>query len=258
MAELPDLTVFAEILTKHFKHKLLDRVEILVTKKLNTSVDHLKSEISNKKLKEVTRYGKTLRLLFTGGAVLQIHLMLRGELKLIDETFQPGKSTVIYLLFTNGKGFAVNDPFKQATPLLNPPEVTAPDALDLSASELESILAKASGNVKEVLMNQKLIRGIGNAYADEILWDARISPFSIVSQIPYTEIKKLYHSIGNVLRQAIKDLRKASGDDFKSELRDFMRVYTGKQKTSPTGAAIQSGKINGRSTYYTDEQVLWK
>ncbi len=67
-----------------------------------------------------------------------------------------------------------------ATPTLNPAPSAAPDALseEVNFEFLKTLLSTKKGSIKNILLDQKLIRGIGNAYADEILWDARISPFS--------------------------------------------------------------------------------
>lgn len=258
MAELPDLAVFAATLNRKFATKTVKEIEVKVAKKLNVTVAELKSAIADKKLNSVARYGKTLRFYFSGENVLGLHLMLRGDLVAIDKTYQPTKSTILYLLFSGGEGFAVVDPLKQATPTLNPPEAKSPDALDMELAYFTKTLSKRKKAIKEVLMDQQLMRGIGNAYADEILWDAKISPFSAANAIPEPAVKQLFKSISTVLEQAIKDLTKSSGDDFKGELRDFMKVYGPKIEKSPTGAKVKSDKIAGRSTYFTDEQKLYE
>jgi formamidopyrimidine-DNA glycosylase len=73
---------------------------------------------------------------------------------------------------------------------------------------LKERLAKSKAVVKSALLDQHIIRGIGNAYADEILWDAGISPFSISNKIPDAEIKALLKSIKSVLQRAEKSIIK--------------------------------------------------
>ncbi|WP_432326526.1 hypothetical protein ACRQ5D_21415 [Mucilaginibacter sp. P25] len=65
-------------------------------------------------------------------------------------------------------------------------------------------LAKTKTNIKTVLLDQKIMRGVGNAYADEILWHARISPFSVSSKIPEAKLKDLVKAIKSVLEDAEK------------------------------------------------------
>ena len=107
-------------------------------------------------------------------------------------------------------------------------------------------------------MDQKIIRGIGNAYADEILWDAGISPFSVCNKIPDEKIKRLPRSIRSVLQDAEKQIRKSKPDIISGEVRDFLKIHNAKKEQSPTGGKIHHKMANSRITYYTDEQELFK
>src|SRR5207249_9232681 len=78
------------------------------------------------------------------------------------------------------------------------------DALDIDLSEFKDILAKHHGAVKSILMNQKLIAGIGNIYADEILFRARIHPATQVSALKDKTIAKLFRAMRYILRTAIE------------------------------------------------------
>ena len=257
MAELPDLEVFALILSRTFKGKTLEEIDIKVAKKLNVTTAQLKAKLQNKRLSAVDRYGKTLHFLF-GEDVLQVHLMLRGKLEALEKGAELPRHTILAFWFTGGKGFAVVDFLKQATPTFNPLPANANDALDMDLEYFASVLSKSKKMVKQVMMDQKKMRGIGNSYADEILWDARISPFSLAFAIPEKKVKKLYESLGAVLKGAIKDIAKENGDELKGELRDFMKVHGAKIERSPTGAEVKSEKISGRTTYYTNEQELYE
>ena len=103
-----------------------------------------------------------------------------------------------------------------------------------------------------------MIRGIGNAYADEILWHARISPLSICNKIPDAKIKQLVRAIPSVLKNAEKQIRKINPDTISGEERSFLKIHNSKKKKSPTGALIRQAKINSRVTYYTQEQQFFK
>ncbi|CAM4066577.1 formamidopyrimidine-DNA glycosylase [Pedobacter westerhofensis] len=257
MAELPDLTVYARILSRRFVGKTLKKLDVKVAKKLNVTVDELQDAIVGKKLTDVSRYGKTLHFHFSGDTVLQIHLMLRGELALLSKENPDPKYGILGFTFTGGEGFAVTDLLRQATPTLHPESANAPDALEIKLAELGAVLSKSKKMVKEVLMDQKKMRGIGNSYADEILWHARISPFSIANAIPEKAVKKLLSSMGTVLNKAIEEIAEENGDELHGELRDVMKVHGAKIEKSPGGAVIKSEKIGGRTSYYTDEQELY-
>jgi len=251
MAKLPDLTVFAHTLSHRFKGKSLRSMEMMVDKKLNVSGTDLKKAVENKKLTGVDRVGKTLQFHFRNSGILGLHLMLRGELKEIKADQELPKHTIAAFHFTGAEGFAIVDLLKQATLTLNPKENVVPDALQISEKDLGMLRSR---KVKEVLMDQKAIRGIGNSYADEILWDARISPLSVAREIPEKVVKQLHVSMKKVLKEAISKIGAENKNELVGELRDFMNIHGAHIKKSPTGYPIKSKKINGRTAYFTTEQ----
>ena len=111
--------------------------------------------------------------------------------------------------------------------------------------------------VTTFLFDQKVIRGIGNAYADEILWQAKISPFSVSNRIPAAKVRDLLKSIGKVLNNAEKKILKSHPDIIHGEVRDFLDIHHPKKQKSPTGAMIRTTQAASRRTYYTDEQELY-
>ena len=257
MPELPDLEVFAINLEKQFKNKALERIEVIVAKKLNVSEKELKEALEGHKLMEVGRVGKTLQLRFGGGNVLGLHLMLHGRLVPVKE--EEVKYQIIRLVFSGGDAFALTDFQKQATPTLNPPDNKVPDALsaDFDIVYFNKVVAKKQSTIKQVLMDQKVVRGIGNAYADEILWKARISPMSVANKIPEARLKDLHQTIDDVLRKEIMNLTKALPDIYDTEIRNFLVIHGAGIKESPTGHEVKVETIDGRKAYYTDEQELF-
>ncbi len=256
MAELPDLTVFAQILSRKFKGKVLDSLDLTVSKKLNVSAADLKAALEGRGLTGVSREGKTLQFHFSGGQVLGLHLMLRGELVSLEKGETP-RFQIMAFHFKNGGGFAVIDLQKQATPTLQPKPAAAPDALNLDEAYFKTLLAKKRTVIKTLLMDQKVMRGIGNSYADEILYHAGISPFSIANAIPEKAVTKLFKSIRAVLEKAIEDISEANGDELTGELKDFMQVHNPRLKNTAKGETIKTEKIGGRTSYYTDAQALF-
>lgn len=259
MPELPDLEVFAANLEKRFKNKTLEKVIITVTRKLNAPEEEVKSALEGHKLLSVSREGKTIQLHFGREAVLGLHLMLHGALVLLDGE-AAAKHQVIAFHFKGNEGFALTDFQKAATPTLNPIFSAVPDALSsqMDLEYLEKVLSRKKAPVKSVLMDQKLIRGIGNTYADEILWTARISPMSVSQAIPKDKVKILLDAIREVLRQEIVQIRSLLHDNLGGEIRDFLKIHGAKIKQSPTGNKILVGEIGGRKTYYTKEQELYQ
>jgi len=259
MPELPDLEVFAANLEKRFKNKTLEKLDVQVSKKLNVPEKELRDALEGHELKQVLREGKTLQLHFGGGNVLGLHLMLHGELSLIEKD-DDVKFKIIEFQFRGDNRFALTDFQKQATPTLNPEVSEVPDALseEFSFAYFQDLLSRKKIKIKQLLMDQKLVRGIGNTYADEILWHAKISPFSVSKAIPAEEVKELYHSIGKVLRDEIIALTKAIPDSFNAEVKDFLVIHNPSLKTSPNGYEILIDKNGARKTYYTEEQSLFE
>jgi len=259
MPELPDLEVFAANLEKRFKNKILENIQVPVTRKLNVSEKELQKALEGHKLQSVSREGKTIQLHFGGGGVLGLHLMLHGELRLLGEEKEL-KYQVVSLRFEGEEGFALIDFQKAATPTLNPVSSAVPDALspEMSIDYLENLLSKKKAPVKSVLMDQKVIRGIGNTYADEILWAAKISPLSISRAIPKDKVKVLHKVIGEVLRQEIIQIRRLLPEELGGEIKEFLKIHGAGILKSPTGKKILVTEIGGRKTYYTEEQHLYK
>ncbi|MGZ3871914.1 MAG: DNA-formamidopyrimidine glycosylase family protein [Mucilaginibacter sp.] len=254
MAELPDLTVFAHILSRKFAGQKLDKIDITEARKLNVSAAELKAALEGRELTAVSREGKTLQFHFSGNQVLGLHLMLRGELVALDGPEAP-RFQIMAFHFKNGEGFAVIDLQKAATPTLQPKHADAPDALNVELDYFKKLLAKKRTVIKTLLMDQKALRGIGNSYADEILYHAGISPFFTANALPEKMVTKLFHSIRMVLEQAIKDIEEANDDELTGELRDFLKIHNPALKVTEKGETIKTDKIGGRTTYYTDAQA---
>jgi formamidopyrimidine-DNA glycosylase len=123
---------------------------------------------------------------------------------------------------------------------------------------LKEKLSKKRTNIKTFLLDQDIIRGIGNAYADEILWESKIHPESVCNKIPDDKIKTLAKDIKSVLKDAEKQILKINPDIISGEERSFLKIHNSKKKESPTGQKIHNKMLNSRITYYTDEQELYK
>lgn len=259
MPELPDLQVFSKNLNKELSGKKLKKFTALFDKKFNAPVKQYKKDLENQILEKIYREGKELRLKFSNGNVLGLHLMLRGNLYLFQKKNE-NKYTIIELLFDDNNGLAITDFQKMASASLNPEDKKSPDALSqkVSFKFLKDELGGSRATIKSFLMDQNIIRGIGNAYSDEILWEARISPFSISDKIPDDKIKDLKKAIRKVLTDAEKKIKKENPEIITGEIRDFLNIHNSRKDKSPTGAPIQQKSTSGRKTYFTNEQKLYK
>lgn len=259
MPELPDLEVFSKNLNKLLSGKTIKEITVQKNSKLNVSAQELKSILEGQNITEVFRSGKELFFRFSKGDILSMHLMLRGKLYFSDGT-KPEKYVIISLTFNDGTEITLTDFQEQATPTLNPSPKEAPDALsaDVDFSFFNERLQKSRSSVKNFLLDQHIIRGIGNAYADEILWQAGIAPMSVCNKIPEKKVKDLAKAVKDVLKEAEKQIIKTHPDIISGEIRDFLKIHNPAKKHSPNGAPVKVTTSGSRKTYYTDEQELFK
>jgi formamidopyrimidine-DNA glycosylase len=255
MPELPDIEVFTSNLNKIFSGKKLEKVKVVNGKNLKDKPKELTS-LQGKTLKEIYRSGKEMRYKFTDDTLLGMHLMLTGDV-FVFEKKNEHNSTIIEFYFDNDKGIALTDRMKNANVKLNPEDKDGIDALEINYKSLKKILDRKA-NIKNILLDQDSIRGIGNAYSDEILWETKISPFSIGNAIPDEKIKELAKNIKKIFKNATAYIKKNYPDKIQGEVRDFLKIHTKKKDKSPTGKPIKMADRGMLKTFYTDEQVLYE
>lgn len=257
MPELPDLQVFSHNLEKMLKGKKLKKITVS-GKRIKISAAQLNKRLSGSRIKKIFRQGKQLRFYFDNDETLGLHLMLHGKL-IFYKKKNAEKYTVADLQFDDNTGIVITDFQEMANIFLDPPTNDAPDALskNLTPAYLKRTFSESKKQVKELLLDQNIIQGIGNAYADEILWTAGISPFSIANKIPPGKLTSLSQSIKKVLKAAEKKILKSNPDIIAGEIRDFMLIHNSKKQQSPGGKKINHTE-GSRKTYYTSEQVMYK
>ncbi len=258
MPELPDLAVFAENLQACLQGRKVLSVECEGAIRLNTSPERLRDSLCDTSIASVRRDGKEIALTFSNQTTLFVHLMLKGKFFITSDP-----STVSSRALTLGLGddsLVVSDPDPKAHVALklNPPPSSVPDALEVDGAYLRrKISERPRLRVKAFLIDQTILRGIGNAYADEILWQARVAPQSAVGKIPDRVIEELLVSIRSVLTDAIVEIKKRRPNTIAGEVRDFLRVHNPNRSESPTGHRIRRENVASRMTYFTEEQVLY-
>jgi formamidopyrimidine-DNA glycosylase len=256
MPELPDIEVFAKNLDRVFANKKLLKVKVVNGKKLPDTAKALSTALEGKVVKRIYRSGKEFRFQFSEGVLLGLHLMLTGDLFLFEDR-NDHHSTIVELYFEVKTNLALTDRMRNAWIRLDPVGRAGKDALDLDFDELKNIFNRRT-SIKNVLLDQDLIRGIGNGYSDEILWEARISPYSIASAIPDKKIKELVRIIPKVLLEATKKIDAAYPGKINDEVKEFLIIHRKVDALSPTGRPILIDTKGSRKTYYTDEQVLYE
>src|SRR5437868_4481160 len=182
------------------------------------------------KIQKVRRRAKVLIIELSSGWALVIHLKMTGQLVLIgkDQRFGaghpndtlvgelPAKSTRVIIDFTDGSKLFFNDQRKfgwmRLLPALEIPEIdffkkVGPEPLDDDFTVdkfIERLMHRPNSNIKAVLLDQTVIAGVGNIYADESLWGAKIHPATLVSRVPRPKLVLLYNSLREVLALSIQ------------------------------------------------------
>jgi formamidopyrimidine-DNA glycosylase len=258
MPELPDLEAYSKNIEKNVSNKAVKEVIIYKLGKLNVSKKEINDVLVSTKVTTCRRDGKEMLLFFDNGQVVSVHLMLEGKFNVTSDI-----ESVNFKMFAFDFGdmfLVISDPRGWAKMELSPEESTTPDALsaDFTFEYFDGkIKEKKSKNIKAFLIDQDIVRGIGNAYVDEILWEAKISPASKAGRIPDDVVQRLYEAIRTVLTMSVQEILKINPDVVNGEIRDFMRVHRKDKGKCPNGYSINSKKIASKTTYYTEEQEVF-
>lgn len=258
MFELPYLEICAEIFEKRFKNKVLQRVDIQQEHGMNVTPAELSESLITNELKKVWREGLSLMFQFKNYNVFEMCLSSSADLQVITEN-QEGSPAALNFYFSGGQVLSVKSGAELNTFRLHPAQRSAPDVLsrEMTYEYLAGLFLNRKEEVKSILVDQNLIRGIWEAYADDILWYAEISPFSAANKIPLDKVKVLHRTIKYVLLDAIKQMRKINSLKFNETVSDLLMIHNANKKRSPTGGIIKLEVVAGKSTYYTDEQQLY-
>jgi formamidopyrimidine-DNA glycosylase len=257
MPEIPDLNIFSRNLSSRLLGKKLTQINIIVPRKLKQPEPVIKETLEGQQLTAINRQGKELHFVFQNGHILSVHLMLHGTMYWYENKNEQ-RFTIAEFLFADGTGLAITDWQKAVILTLDPKPSNVPDAMNMPDGYLITALKGSSRPIKSVLTEGKVVRGIGNAYVDEILYAAKISPFSKAGKIPGNKVNELIKAINDVLTDAEQQIIQAFPDTITEKKRDFLQVHRPKQKQTLVGETIHTAEIDSRKTYYTDKQELFE
>jgi formamidopyrimidine-DNA glycosylase len=249
--ELPDLTVYLEHLDVRIQGRILQRVRIANPFLLRTAVPPV-SSAEGKAVTGLRRIGKRIVIALDGELFLVIHLMIAGRLRWSDE---PGRKTLRNALaffdFAHGTLVFTEAGTKRRASLHVVQGETALAAMDPGGIEVmdASLAAFATQlkcenhTLKRALTDPHLFGGIGNAYSDEILHRAKLSPVSLTQSLTEPEVATLFEATKATLAEWTKRLRADAGDAFPEKVtafRDEMAAHGKYGKPCPTcGSPIQ-------------------
>ncbi len=262
MPELPDLEVLRDVLTRKVLGRRIVRSRALRPGILKT-VDPPLEALIGEQVNEISRRGKHLIFTLRSDLHFVVHLMLAGRFVLCRSDTRLTKASGLVISFADGEDLRLieNGPIKlvQIYVVADPMQVDAiahagiePLSSEFTVERLTEMMRGRRRQAKKFLTDQRIIAGIGSAYADEILFAAQISPIRYVSTLSEEEITRLHVAIVSVLESAINEIRAHIGDSlFTDEIRDFLKVYKRTGDPCPIcGTPIREIRYAQTRTYY--------
>ena len=251
MPELPDVVVYVEALERRIAGSPLERVRIgspFVLRTFDPPID----SAAGRRVRDVRRIGKRIVLGLEGGLFLVIHLMVAGRLRWRKRgaALPRGRGLAAFdfpdgsLLFTEeGKKHRAGLWLVQGTAALAAHDPGGLEPLDLPLDAFASALTEARHTLKRRLTDPHVFSGIGNAYSDEILHAARLSPLQLTTNLDAAEIARLHRAVQETLTAWTDRLRGETADGFPEKVtafREEMAVHGRYRKPCPVcGAPVQ-------------------
>jgi formamidopyrimidine-DNA glycosylase len=259
--ELPDLEVIREFLAPRLVGVSIVSAKVrrpLVVR--NLLGGDTAGRLAGRRFAAVERRAKFLLLPLDDDTTLVINPMLAGRLRYGPPLTRHRKRDALVLQLADGHELRYHDAKDMGKVYLTAdlaqvplfatlgPEATDPElTLDLFRERLR----RHRGEIKGVLTNQSFVAGIGNAYADEILWQAQLYPFRRRPSLTDEEVARLYEAMRSVLAEAIETLRDRVGEAVDVEVRDFLAVHGRAGEPCPRcGAAISKVTRQRRTTNF--------
>jgi len=262
MPELPDITVYIEALERRLLGARLESTRITHPFLLRT-FDPPLSSLYGRKVVAFRRVGKRIAIGFEGDHWLAVHLMIAGRLHWISPAAtKKGRAALAYFVFDSGtltlteagtKRRASLYAFSSSEQLAN----TDPGGLEVLEASLEEFSARLRAEnhtLKRSLTDPRIFSGIGNAYSDEILHRAHLSPVALTQKLPPEAMSRLYEAIRAVMTEWTGRLREEARESFPEKVTAFrpeMAVHGRFGKPCPVcGTAVQRIRYAENETNY--------
>ncbi|MGW4378363.1 Fpg/Nei family DNA glycosylase [Kitasatospora sp. NPDC004531] len=263
MPELPEVQALAERMTAACAGRVLERAEVLSITALKT-FDPPVAALAGRAVSGVSRHGKFLDLATEDGPHLVVHLARAGWVHR-RESF-PAKPPsrrgplALRLVLDDGSGFDLTE--QGSTKRLAAYVVTEPgqvpgvarlgvDALAVTPEQLAALAAGARQRLKTFLTDQTVLAGIGNAYSDEILHTAKLSPYAMAASLDAERLARLHAAIGHELGGALEQLRAVPVGGLKSEKKAGLAVHGRAGERCPVcGDTVRSVNFADSSLQY--------
>jgi len=281
MPELPEVETIRAGLAKLLPGKSVKDVWYDWDKSFPNAPADVARFLVGAKIEKVRRRAKVLIIELSGDWALIIHLKMTGQLVFVSKNQRfgaghpgkelvselPAKSTRVVLKFKDGSQLFFNDQRKfgwmRLMPALEIPEIdffkkVGPEPLDDDFTVdkfISRLQRRKNSNIKSVLLDQTVVAGIGNIYADESLWSAKIHPATLVSDISRAKLVLLYNAVRDVLNLSIAkggstDKNYVDAEGHKGSYLKFANVFRKEGQPCPRcGTPIEKIRVAGRGTH---------
>jgi formamidopyrimidine-DNA glycosylase len=229
MPEFPDIVVYIEALEKRILGVPLNHIRIASPFLLRTAIPPL-TVIEGQEVKELRRLGKRICFGFNKELWLVLHLMIAGRLHWYTDKAKASKSRGLAALeFATGTLVLTEAGTQKRASLhlVKGDEGLAkldPGGLEVFDADLQQFAAALTAQnhtLKRSLTDPRIFSGIGNAYSDEILWEARLSPFTLTQKLTDDEIQRLFVAVKSSLNDWVERLRAETHDKFPEKVTAF-------------------------------------
>lgn len=264
MPELPEVETVKRILIKELRGHKITKISSNYPEMVEQDYNYFVESLLNEEFIDISRMGKYLIFKMTNNYLIA-HLRMEGKFFYVKSNTLMNKHIHMIFELDNGYSLLYQDTRKFGRMIVKnenelyssrPLEKLALDANDIHLTK-EALHLKLKGRnipIKEALLNQEIIAGLGNIYVDEVLFQAGISPFRASSEINCDECEKILEASRKILNKAIEykgtTIRSyTSSLGVYGEYQQFLQVHT-KEICPICGNKITKGKVSGRGTYY--------
>lgn len=262
MPELPEVETVVKSLEKTIKNKKIIDIDIRYKKIVNCNSKLFKDSLINQSFRKFKRRGKYI-IFYMDDIILVSHLRMEGKYNIVKNNSKPTKHTHLIFYLNDNTQLHYLDTRKFGRFELFPIDLNIdsfknlgpePFSNDYNLKYVKKYIENKKVPVKQLLLNQNFVAGVGNIYADEILFKSSINPKTKAYKLKDNEIKKIISSTKSILKSAIK----AGGTTIKSfsslnhitgRFQQKLFVHT-KDHCRVCNSKIKVIRINGRSTYY--------
>lgn len=267
MPELPEVETIVRGLKRQIKGEAITGIKVLFSKMVEPPPPHFDTALTNVVVRDVERRGKMILIQVSGNRTLLVHLGMTGKLMVLPSIsplekhthviFELGPEKRLHMRYMDIRRFGrvVLMETSSVSPYLEGKNLGR-EPLVLNEEMFFELLSQRRGGIKALLLNQSMVCGIGNIYADEILHRAHIHPRQEVAGLSPSERRRLYRAMVDVLTEAINK-RGSSISDFldtegnKGDFQNHHRVYGRKGRSCVScGTEIVREIVAGRSTHF--------